>query len=93
MSYKPTIRILGMGITQRQVVLLVLIGILALHPFAFAAVSPEPYILALPWWYWADAVVLAVIYVLIQLYVRETVAVEEQLTEGDEPTATPGGEA
>ena len=40
-----------------------------LHPFVFATLPPEPFVLGLPWWYFADVVALAVIYLLIQVYV------------------------
>jgi len=87
MSGQSTVRILGIEVSQQQVVLLLTIGMLALHPFAFATMSTEPFVLALPWWYWADVVVLAVIYLLIQVYVRETVQLEEAAGQGDQQSA------
>jgi len=72
MSSQPAVRVLGIGFTTRQLAILLAIAILGLHPFVFATVSPSPYFLALPWWYYANVGVLVAIYLLIQLYVSTT---------------------
>lgn len=85
MSRESAISVLGIELTAKQSLVLLAIGVACLHPFVFATVSPAPFFLGLPWWYFANVGVLAVIYLLIQLYVSLDGA-------GQESTEALGGE-
>jgi polyferredoxin len=81
MTGESSVRVLGIEFTTRKLLLLLGIAVLSLHPFVFAATSPEPYVLALPWWYFADLGVLIVIYALIRLYLGESLIADQSTAE------------